>query len=122
MGYNYHDDFGLAPSDIAAFSKDNNALGQKLERGRCDLVPERCEIIRGFSSIGKPMLSEYDLSYDELPGGRLTPFYMMFPKSKLGHELRDIFNSGIRHMETTGQMAQLRAVYGLHASPDSSAK
>ena len=116
-GYNYTDDFGLAASKVA-FSRDMHSLQRKLNLGRCDLVPDRCEIIRGFSAIGKPIFDALNIAYSELPDGLPTPFYMMFPKNEEGAALRDVINAGITRMEISGRMAELRSAYKLANPPE----
>ena len=117
LGYSYAD-YGLTYDEIVAksgiYADNYSKLIQLLHAGRVDIIIERLEVMAGFDVTGASLLQDEMLGYAPIPQVEPSKFYMMFPKSKKGAELKDLADSGIERLIKSGRLLELKKKYSLH--------
>jgi len=117
LGYSYAD-YGLTYDEIVAksgiYADNYSKLIQLLHAGRIDIIVERLEVMAGFDVTGAGLLQDEDLGYAPIPQIEPSKFYMMFPKSKKGAELKKMADKGIERLRKSGRLLELQKTYIPH--------
>lgn len=110
-GHNY-DSFNLQPEQIDTGANDIGQALNKLKAGRCDVVPERLEVVLGYRAIGQIDLARMNIGYAPIPGLKSVPFSMMVSRRvPYARQLLQVLNDGIDNLNAHEGGCDLAARY-----------
>ena len=111
LGYNY-ETYGFKEGNMDQGAKSFPALISKLHENRCTLFLEKYEILSGFTTIGRPLLSDPDLSRQPVPGMKRTRFHMLISKKiPFGKDLAELIDKSIEEMTASGELNRMLKTY-----------